>query len=66
MLHTKHEIKLPELQEWLLTAEMIYASDGEGKRLVVNASGGFTLWHNNTIFWQGVQPFMAVEKYNSL
>lgn len=62
-----HEIELAALQDWMQTAELLYASStAENKRLVINASGGFTLYHNKEIVWQGIQPFTAVEKYNAI
>lgn len=69
MSNKPHIISLPELQEWMETNEALYASaqgSGENKRLTVTMSGGFKLYHNRQVVWEGTQPFTAVEKYNNL
>ena len=63
---SKHELELADLQKWLITAKMLYASDGNGKKLYVNSMGGFDIEVNGEIVWQGIQPYLAIEKYNEI
>lgn len=58
-------LELSDLQEWLLTTELLYARDGN-KKLVTIPLGGFRIYQAGEMVWQGIQPYAAVEKYNSL
>ena len=36
------------------------------KDLMVNMRGGFEVYKNNTLIWEGMQPYSALEKYNEI
>lgn len=66
MSNKPHLINVNDLQEWLGKTEVQYASDMPLKKLTVTTSGGFKLYHNGVVVWEGIQPYRAVEKYNEL
>lgn len=62
-----HEIDLEGLQSWYEENEATFASSTrERKRLTCTLKGTFKLYVNNTVVWQGIQPFAAVEAYNDV
>ena len=62
-----HIIELEGLQEWINENEALYASStSPNKRLTMTMRGGFKLYHNREVVWEGIQPFRAIEKYNSI
>lgn len=62
-----HTVELKELQEWLQSAELIFASSSrERKKLVAVPTGGFIVYVAGEVKWMGIQPFSAVEAYNSI
>jgi len=62
-----HIIELDGLQEWMVETETMYASSTSPKKqLTVTTNGTLKVYHNGKAVWQGVQPFMAVEKYNAI
>jgi len=62
-----HTIELKDLQKWLEEEEFTFASSTrERKRLVITTNGGLRLYVRGNIVWEGIQPFAAVEKYNSI
>lgn len=66
----KEELKFKELQDWLAEQEYIYASRTiAGKHrltLGVTFNGNFIVRVGATIYWQGMQPAIAVDKFNEL
>lgn len=66
-----HEIKLEDLQAWIEGSPKILfasASGGETGRKTLEATinGSFIVTHKGVEVWSGIQPFNAVEKYNSI
>ena len=62
-----HEINLDAFQQWRQEAEILFASSTrERKRLFANLIGGLRIEVDGVTVWQGIQPFAAVEKYNSI
>ncbi len=63
----KNDINLAELQEWLSDEEVTYASSSrERKRLTVSFNGTLKVMVDGKTVWQGIQPFSAVEAYNTI
>jgi hypothetical protein len=61
------EINLEDLQKWYESEEVTYASSTrERKSLTCTLKGNFIVRVAGSIVWQGVQPFSAVEAYNSV
>lgn len=61
------ELEIAPLQEWMAENEVTYASSTHPKKkLNMTMNGGFKLYHNNEVVWQGIQPFRAIEKYNAI
>lgn len=63
---TSHQLVLSDLQSWVNEHETVYASNGKDKMLKVSAGGVFKVYHNGLVYWQTMQPYTAVEKYNEL
>ena len=62
-----HEIDLEGLQSWYDENEVMFAmSTAERKKLMCSMRGTFRIYVNDKLVWQGMQPFSAVEKYNSI
>jgi len=66
MSRKPHIITLELFQEWLMKNETVYASSLPDKKLTVTMSGGYKVYKNGELYWQGMQPFAAIEKYNSI
>jgi len=68
----KHEIDVKDLIDWkedIEKSRMLFASHigmGQNKKLYATLSGGFQVEHHGEIVFVCMQPFQAVEKYNSL
>lgn len=66
----KDLLKFEDFQKWIQQQEITYASRTiSGKhRLTLNVTtnGGYIVRVGPTIYWQGMQPFIAVEKFNEL
>jgi hypothetical protein len=72
----KEALKFDELQKWLSEQEIIYASRTiESKTratvrdrltLAVTCNGNFIVRVAGKIHWQGMQPIIAIEKFNEL
>lgn len=66
----KDLLKFEEFQKWIEEQEITYASRTiNGKhRLTLNVTtnGGYIVRVGTTIYWRGMQPFTAVEKFNEL
>jgi hypothetical protein len=61
------QLDLKEFQDYLLTFEAVYAHDSKRKkRLVITGNGGFKIYDNKEVVWEGIQPLRAIEKYNSI
>lgn len=66
-MRKKHAIDLNELFEYQQKEKMIYAScSNENKRLYITLRGSYEVWHKKQLVLETIQPFQAVEKYNSL
>lgn len=62
-----HKVELPELQKWMQTEEVIFASSSrERKRLIATLNGTLKVVVVGEVVWQGMQPFSAVEAYNNV
>lgn len=62
-----HEIEINGLIEWLSQAEIVYASSSrEHKKLVATPNGTLKVTVAGQTVWEGMQPFSAVEAYNSV
>ena len=62
-----HTIELTELQGWLETEDVTFASSyRERKSLVATLNGGLKVIVAGKVIWEGIQPFNAVEAYNSV
>lgn len=62
-----HTIEVSELQKWVETEEVTFASSTrERKRLVSTVQGGLKVIVAGQIVWQGIQPYSAVEAYNKI
>jgi len=62
-----HTIEVSELQKWLETEEVTFASSTrERKRLVSTVQGGLKVIVAGQTVWQGIQPYTAVEVYNKI
>lgn len=63
------ELKIEDFQEWLNETEFTYASrfDGEDRKsLRLTTSGGFRIYINGVLYWEGIQPYRAIQKFNEL
>ena len=62
-----HTIELKDLQEWIATEDVTFASSTrERKRLVATLNGGLKVIVAGKTVWEGIQPFSAMEAYNSI
>lgn len=62
-----HEIDLEGLQSWLEEETVTFASSTrERKRLEATLKGRLIITVGGVRVWEGIQPFAAVEKYNSI
>ena len=60
-------IELDALQRWLNDEEVTYAySAREQKRLVSTLQGGLRVTVAGSIIYEGINPSVAVEQYNSV
>jgi hypothetical protein len=63
----KHTIDLEELREWQSESKILFAnSTKENKQLYCTLRGSYEVWHNKEKVLETMQPFTAVEKYNSI
>lgn len=69
MARKQHEeLNCNDLMEWVTGREYDYAFrlvNGRKIALTVTLQGGYKVYVDGEIVWQGVQPFVAVEKFNS-
>ena len=63
-----HEITVTELLEWKADKLVEYASSHGrvNKQLYATLNGGFEVHHNRVKVFECIQPYLAVEKYNSI
>lgn len=63
-----HRIVLSEFQQWIeKNQKVLYASSSKDKkRLYANTGGAYEVWSNGEKVLETMQPFDAVEKYNSI
>jgi hypothetical protein len=62
-----HTIELKDLQEWIATEDVTFASSTrERKKLVATLNGGLKVIVAGKTVWEGIQPFSAVEAYNAV
>ncbi len=62
-----HEVKLEDLQEWVETTEVVFASSTrERKRLTATPNGNLKVVVAGKVIWEGIQPHDAVAVYNSI
>lgn len=65
-----HQIELKDLQDWIEQGqEMTFSSSlgkGEDKKLNATSNGSFKVYKDGVVYWEGIQPFRAVEKYNEI
>jgi hypothetical protein len=67
MKQNYHTIELQDLQEWIETEDITFASSTrERKSLVTTLNGGLKVIVGGTVVWEGCQPFSAIEVYNSI
>lgn len=63
----KHIVKLEDLTAWKQDEKIIFASSTNGnKQLFATLTGGFEVWHNKKLVLETIQPYLAIEKYNSI
>lgn len=62
------QIELTEFQQWLgENQKILYASSSKEKKgLFATTRGSYEVWKNNEMILETMQPFNAVEKYNSI
>lgn len=62
-----HKIELEDLQKWIEQEDVTFASSTrERKRLVATLNGRLKVIVAGKTVWEGIQPFSAVEAYNSI
>jgi hypothetical protein len=62
-----HKIELDELQRWIETEDVTFASsDRERKSIISTLNGTLKVMIRGKIIWQGTDPLAAVEAYNSI
>lgn len=62
-----HTIDLEALTEWQSKEKVIFASSTkEDKQLYCTLRGSYEVWHKKEKVLETMQPFTAVEKYNSI
>jgi hypothetical protein len=62
-----HTINLKEFSDYLSTYSVVYTRNIKLKKEIrVYLNGGIKIFHEGVIVWQGIQPYNAVEVYNSI
>lgn len=59
---------ISDLQQFINDTKVIFAgcSWPVNKDLKINLRGGFEVYHDGELVWQGVQPARAIDKFNSI
>jgi hypothetical protein len=65
-INKTQQLEISDFQEWLISNEALYAAEGTRKKLTVTMNGGYNIYHNGEIVYQCMQPYSAIEKYNSI
>ena len=62
-----HQIELTDLMNFHSTNKIVYArSTKENKILYCTLRNSYEVWHLGKLVIETMQPFVAVEKYNSI
>lgn len=62
-----HTIEIESLQEFQSREKILFAmSTKENKFLYCTLRGSYEVWHGKVLVMESMQPFSAVEKYNSI
>ncbi len=62
-----NEITIEELRDWASMHTVLYAVDTKSdKKLYCTLRGSYEVWHKGEKILETMQPFTAVEKYNSI
>jgi hypothetical protein len=62
-----YKIGVNELIIFQSNEKVLFASDSkEDKQLYCNLRGSYEVWHKKKKVYECIQPYQAVEKYNSL
>jgi len=63
----RHEITIEGLLEFHDQYRITYATDSKSnKQLYCKLTGSYEVWHKGEKILETVQPFTAIEKYNSI
>lgn len=62
----KQQLEIDDFQKWRMEAEMLYASDGEGKKMMVSIFGAIRIYKDGQLVHEGIHPNDAIDKYNSI
>lgn len=60
---------LEDLQNFINVHEVVFASESrpnKKKKLIITMRGSFAIYKGEEKYWEGMQPFVAIEKYNDL
>jgi hypothetical protein len=62
-----HKVAVDELSKWQSEEKMMFASSSqEDKQLYATLRGSYEVWHKGRLVKETIQPFSAVESYNSI
>jgi len=62
-----HTVELSDLQKFISDDYLTFAnSTRERKSLICTLNGSLKIFVGHKVIWEGIQPFAAVEKYNSI
>lgn len=62
-----HTVTIEELFKYQQEEKVIFASSTkESKILYITLRGSYEIWHNKELVKETMQPFIAVEFYNSI
>lgn len=63
----KHTVDLNALISWQSEEKVLFASSTkENKKLYLTLRGSYEVWHKEERVLETMQPYRAVEKYNSI
>ena len=62
-----HTVELKELQDFQTEQKVLFASSSkEQKKLYCTLRGSYEIWHYGVLVLETMQPYSAIEHYNSL
>lgn len=62
-----HTVELKDLQDFQLNEKVIFAlSSKEDKVLYCTLRGSYEVYHGGSLVLETIQPYVAIEHYNSL